>query len=127
LFDGLLEESLGSEQTDRSSEHLPLESEHFEVGSEHLGSEQDGKLLQLAAAVRGKGKVPRAEMEETILALCSDDWLPLRTLARLLSRESDSLRNHYITPMLRDGRLQARVPGKPNHPNQAYRRRRSPS
>jgi len=105
------------------SEHLPIGSEHLPVESEHLNSEQDAQLLLLAADVRGKGKVPKPLMEATILALCERDWLSLRTLARLLNRESDSLRNHYINAMLLDGRLEARVPGKPNHPNQAYRKK----
>lgn len=104
-----------SEQSGISSEHLP-------VGSEHLSSEHYNKLLSLAADVRGKGKVAKQVMEATILALCAEDWLSLRTLAQLVDRKSDSLRNHYINNMLQDGRLQARVPGKPNHPNQAYRR-----
>jgi ATP-dependent DNA helicase RecG len=84
---------------------------------------QEARLVALAAAVQGKPKVPKPLMEETILALCADDWLSLRTLARLLNREPDSLRNHYINAMLQDGRLQARVPGKRTHPDQAYRRR----
>jgi len=121
LFDTIPNVLVDSEQSTDSSEHLALGSEHLKPSSEHLSSEQEGKLLQIAVEVRVKGKVPKALMESTILALCEDDWLSLRTLARLLNREPDSLRNHYITAMLRNGRLQARVPGKPNHPNQAYR------
>lgn len=124
LFDTIPNVVVDSEQSAASSEHIALESEHLKPGSEHLSSEQEDKLLQIAADVRGKGKVPKSLMESTILSLCEEDWLSLRTLARLLNREPDSLRNHYITAMLRDGRLQARVPGKPNHPNQAYRKNR---
>lgn len=123
LFDGIPMDLSSSEQTTASSEQLTPRSEHLKLSSEHLGSEQENHLLQLATPVRDKGKVPKELMETTILALCAEEWLSLRTLARLLNRESDSLRNHYISAMLRDGRLQARVPGKPNHPNQAYRRK----
>lgn len=87
-----------------------------------MNSEHYEKLLNISASVRGKGKVAKEDMEAAILALCAEDWLPLRTLAQLLGRKPDSLRNHYINNMLQDGRLQARVPGKPNHPQQAYRR-----
>ena len=117
VFDALATDIVGSEHLGRGSEHLPPVSEHL-----GLDSEQEGDLFELAAAVRGKGKVPKQQMEETILALCRQDWLSLRDLARLLNREPDSLRNHYVRALLLDGRLQARVPGKPNHPNQAYRR-----
>jgi len=97
-------------------------SEHLAPDSEHLASEDEAKLRQLGESVRGKAKVSKELMTETLLAICSEHWLPLRTLARFVGREPDTLRNHYINPMLRDGRLTARVPGKPNHPNQAYRK-----
>ena len=112
-----------SETSGSGSEHLSRDSEHLRPESEHLGSEQDQRLLLRAADVRGKAKVPKPVMEATLLDLCADDWLSLRTLSRLVGRDPDSLRNHYINRMLDDGRLQARVPGKPNHPNQAYRRK----
>lgn len=103
------------------SEQLTADSEHLNGGSEHPESEQEACLAALAAPMRESGKVPKAQAEQIILALCSQQWLTLRTLARLLDRAPDSLRNHYINPMLRDGRLLARVPGKPNHPGQAYK------
>jgi hypothetical protein len=87
-----------------------------------LTSEKENKLLQIATDVRNKGKVSKILMESTILELCKEDWLSLKILSRLLNRNTDSLRNHYISIMLQDGRIQARVPGKPNHPNQAYRK-----
>ena len=110
-----------SQHKEPSSEQLAADSEHLKAGSEHLGSEQEARLAALAAPMRELGKMPnRAQAEQVILALCSQQWLTLRTLARLLDRAPDSLRNHYINPMLRDGRLRARVPGRPNHPGQAY-------
>ena len=91
--------------------------------SEHSESGQTEKLLAIAAPVREKPRVAKVLVEETVLALCSEDWRTLRTLAGLLGRDTDSLRNHYINPMLKDGRLIARVPGNPNHPNQAYKKK----
>ncbi|RYU62041.1 transcriptional regulator [Methylolobus aquaticus] len=110
-----------SEHFPSSSEHLGPYSEHLRGSSEHLGSEHEAYLLRLAAPARNKGKVPRALMESTILALCHGRWLSLRELARLLDREVDTLRNHYIRAMLDDGRLEARAPGNKTHRNQAYR------
>jgi ATP-dependent DNA helicase RecG len=112
-----------SEHLSVDSEHLAPRSEHLSVNSEHLAVEQNPQLLQLAAEVRAKGKVPRAAMEAVLLELCEVQWLSLRELGSLLNRDSNSLRNHYINAMLLDGRLEARVPGKPNHPNQAYRKK----
>ena len=102
------------------SEHSTARSEQIEPGSEHLGSEQLERLKTLAAPMDDKAKVSKGLAEHTILA-GADGWLSLRTMAQLLARDPDSLRNHYINPMLCDGRLLARVPGKPNHPGQAYK------
>ena len=123
LFDSVSPSLDSSEQSPDSSEHLVLRSEHLELGSEHLGSEQKDRLSESDSAFQGKKRVPKPQMEKAILELCGESWQTLRMLAKLLNRSPDSLRNHYINPMLRDGRLEARVPGKPNHPNQAYRRK----
>lgn len=112
----------GFQHSVTGSEQLTASSEHLNGGSEHSESEQEARLVALAAPMRASGKVPKWQAEEIIRALCSQQWLTLRTLARLLDRAPDSLRNHYINPMLRDGRLRARVPGKPNHPGQAYKK-----
>lgn len=110
-----------SEHLPVSSEHLPPSSEHLPVSSEHFDPEQEKVLLQMAESVRNRGKVPKSLMEATILAMCEHTWIPLQTLARLLNRHPDTVRTHYINAMLQDGRLQARMPGKLTHPNQAYR------
>lgn len=112
-----------SEHLTDSSEHLVGNSEHLLNSSEHLTPEQVTQLATIADAVRHSGKVAKkALMEVTILELCSISWLSLQTLATLLNRKTDSLRNHYINPMLQDGRLRARMPDTSNHPQQAYKR-----
>jgi ATP-dependent DNA helicase RecG len=114
-----------SKHSPDSSEHSPDSSEHSPDNSEHLDTEQEAKLLKIAAAVRNTNQRSKVLMESTILALCKDNWLNLRTLARLLDRQPDTLRNHYINRMLKDGRLEAKFPGKPHHPGQAYRQKDS--
>jgi ATP-dependent DNA helicase RecG len=129
---------LSSEHLPSSSEHLPSSSEHLPSSSEHLPShdadmisseinhsaaEERSRLLEIAAPIRDTRKINKTIMENVILALCEDEWLTLRTLTELLNRHSDTLRTHYINSMLQDGRLEARVPGSPNHPAQAYRKK----
>jgi ATP-dependent DNA helicase RecG len=112
-----------SEHLPSSSEHLNNSPEHLPSSSEHLDEELEKQLLQIALPVQRAGKkVSKAIMEEIILALCAIDWLTLRTLARLLDRKPDYLRNHFIAPMLKDGRLELKMPGTPSHPKQAYRK-----
>ncbi|MET0031744.1 MAG: hypothetical protein ABWU14_09710 [Limnospira maxima] len=90
--------------------------EHYEPSSEHYQ-----RLEEIAAPVRAKSRISKEIVEQVILKLCSEHYLPLRTLADLLKREPDSIRNHYVNPMLKQSLLEARYPNEPTHPQQAYR------
>jgi len=79
------------------------------------------RLLQLAKPVRDTGAAPREIVRATILALCSGRFLSLRELADLLDRNPETLRNEYITKMVKAGRLELRYPEQPRHRQQAYR------
>ncbi|MCA1991966.1 MAG: hypothetical protein LDL41_07955 [Coleofasciculus sp. S288] len=111
-----------------SSEHYELSSEHYEPSSEHYepSSEHYKRLQEIAAPVREKDRVNKSIVEKVILELCSEHYLSLRTLADLLKREPDSIRNHYVNPLLSQGLLELKYPTKPNHPDQAYRTKSLP-
>jgi hypothetical protein len=74
----------------------------------------------VAAKVAGKGKVSKTEMEAVILELCRERYLTLTELASLLGRAAQNLRNSYLTPMVRAGKLRFKYPGQPNRTDQAY-------
>lgn len=105
-----------SEHLEASSEHLPERSEHLAVTSEHYQ-----ELLKIAGVVREKGKAGKDIVKQVILQLCANDYLSLRTLSGLLNRAPDSIRNHYLSPMLAAGLLKLRHPEQPNHPQQGYK------
>ena len=98
------------------SEHYKPNSEHYDSNSEHYH-----RLLEIAVPVRQKGRVDQGIVEHVILELCSEHYLTLRTLADLLNRKPDSIRNHYVNPMLDRSLLELRYPEQQNHPQQAYR------
>jgi ATP-dependent DNA helicase RecG len=106
-----------------SSEHYEDNSEHYEDNSEHYEekSEHYERLQVIATPVRETGRTSKELVEQVILELCSEHYLPLRTLAQLLGREPDSIRNHYVNPMLERNLLELRHPEQLNHPQQAYR------
>ncbi|MEN8264614.1 MAG: RNA-binding domain-containing protein [Nitrospirota bacterium] len=111
--------AMSEESTDLFSqrfEHLEGRSEHLESNSEHYK-----KLITIANPVREKRRVNKELVQSTILTLCSDEYLTLRTLANLLHRTPDSLRNHYINPMIKEKKLNLRYPDNPNHPQQGYK------
>ncbi|PSB25013.1 transcriptional regulator, partial [Chlorogloea sp. CCALA 695] len=101
---------------------LLLSSEHYEPSSEHYK-----RLKDIAAPVREKGRAGQELVERVILELCSEHYLLLRTLAELLSRKSDSIRNHYLSPMLDRGLIELGYPKQLNHPQQSYKTVSSPT
>jgi ATP-dependent DNA helicase RecG len=98
------------------SKHYEPSSEHYEPSSEHYE-----RLRQIAAPIRDKGRTSKELVQQVILELCSEHYLQLRTLAELLGREPDSIRNHYVNQMLSRGLLELKHPEQINHPQQAYR------
>jgi hypothetical protein len=98
------------------SEHLVGSSEHLTRSFEHLDA-----LLEIAEPVRSRRKAPKDVVEATILRLCDGRYLTLENLADLLNRGKDSLRNHYINPMLESGRLEAKYKNVRTHLLQGYR------
>ncbi len=59
-------------------------------------------------------------MERTLLAVCEGHYLTLSALAELLHRKPVSLRNNYLTQMVRAKSLSLAFPTTPTHERQAY-------
>ncbi|MEB3180027.1 MAG: RNA-binding domain-containing protein [Nostocaceae cyanobacterium] len=116
--DDLLSLLSNSEHKQPSSEHKQPSSEHNESSSEHNPTLS---LLEIAAPVRDKKRVSPELMQATILKLCLEEYLLLKVLAELLQRSPDTIRTHYVNPMLQQGLLKLKYPQEPNHPQQAYK------
>ncbi|MUG99671.1 transcriptional regulator [Scytonema sp. UIC 10036] len=93
-------------------------SEHNEPNSDYV---KTVSLEEIAAPVKHKKRVSPKLMRATILQLCSEKYLLLKTLAELLQRSPDTLRTHYINLMLDEGLLELKYPEHPNHPQQGYK------
>lgn len=78
------------------------------------------RLEQLAAEPRQKKKMNYEGMEKVILAVCERHYLTLQALAELLNRKPESLRNTYLSPMVRARALSLAFPATPTHERQAY-------
>lgn len=79
-------------------------------------------LEQLAVEPRTKGKLPVETMKEIVLAICSGHYVTLSCLAQLVSRDPDALRQQYLKPLAKDGKLRLAFPTAPTHAKQAYRK-----
>jgi ATP-dependent DNA helicase RecG len=113
-----------------SSNPSGLSSNPSELTSNPQGNEQDrarAALLDelpgsLAARLGAIGqRHPPQEVQDLVVALCSlRDW-PVDELALVLRRNPEVVRQNYLRPLMRDGRLVMTRPEEPNDPQQAYR------
>ncbi len=78
------------------------------------------KLASIAAEPLTKGKIPGGMMKSVILALCRDQYVTVRCLASLVSRQPETLRGQYLSAMWRNRELKLAFPDSPNDSRQAY-------
>ncbi len=64
---------------------------------------------------------PPQEIQDLVVALCSLRAWPVEELALVLRRNPEVVRQNYLRPLMRDGRLVMTRPAEPNDPQQAYR------
>lgn len=64
---------------------------------------------------------PPQKIQDLVVALCSQRAWPVDELALVLRRNPEVVRQNYLRPLMRDGRLVMTRPEEPNDPQQAYR------
>jgi ATP-dependent DNA helicase RecG len=85
-----------------------------------LSEERREQLRAIAASSQPDSRLKPDTMRRLILDLCQGVYLTAADLADLLSRNPNSLRLRFLTPMVADGLLQRKYPHEPNRPDQAY-------
>lgn len=88
---------------------------------ERLQPEMRQLLEAIAEEPRARKKLDRARMILVLVALCRRHYITLRCLAALVDRDPGSLRNHYLSSLVKERRLLLAFPTTPNHERQAYR------
>jgi len=98
-----------------STQPTPAEDAHRKVLLDQLPG-------ALAARIGAFGqRHPPGEVCDAVVDLCHlRDW-QAEELAALLRRHPRYVRNNYLRPLMRDGRLVMTRPEEPNDPQQAYR------
>ena len=98
-----------------------LVSGHMKNISSHLvEADEWDKLLKIAEFTRANKRQSDGKIQSTLLQLCHRRWLTHRELADLLGRNSEGLRNRFLSKMVEKKLLRLRYPDKPNHSDQAY-------
>jgi len=77
-------------------------------------------LEAIAAEPRAKGKVDRDVLIAVVLQLCAKQFVTLRCLAALVNRKPETLRDQYLTKLVRERKLTLAFPTIPTHERQAY-------
>ena len=85
-----------------------------------LTEEQVEELRRLAYPNGFRPNLKKNDMRQAILRICNNRFITIAQIARVLDRNSQSLRETHIKPLVLDGQLEALYPS-PNHPDQAYR------
>lgn len=87
------------------------------------GVPPDKAWMAIAEPVRSTQRTDPATTRRVILALCHGRFLTLKALSELLARGPETLRDGFISPMVKEGSLELRYPDKPSRRDQAYRTR----
>lgn len=77
-------------------------------------------LEVIASEPRAKGKVDRDVLIAVVLQLCANQFVTLRCLAALVNRKPETLREQYLTKLVRERKLTLAFPTIPTHERQAY-------
>ena len=85
-----------------------------------LSTEFRLKLEKHADLPRQKRKVDREALIAVLLTLCKGQFVTLRCLAELVSRQPVALQNQYLSKLVRERKLSLAFPTTPTHERQAY-------
>jgi ATP-dependent DNA helicase RecG len=112
----------GSEVSDANSGVNEANSEVNGSSSQVNGSSSANVhelLLEIARPLRERPRLNPATRDNILVALCDQQPLSLRELARLTGRKDTSLRD-VLRALVATGRLVFLYPAQPNHPQQKY-------
>ncbi len=85
-----------------------------------LSSQLRDHLEKIASVPRHQGKVDREVLIDVIERICDGRFVTLRCLAELVNRKPATLRDQYLTKLVRERRLALAFPTVPTHEKQAY-------
>ncbi|MEX0995884.1 MAG: ATP-binding protein [Flavobacteriaceae bacterium] len=121
----------------RESEPVQLESEPVQLESEPVSLEskptRDRLVNQLPSSIKEKlaeftGRTSdRVALQDFICELCSVRELSAKQLSLLLTKQEKYLLHNFIKPLREEGKIEYTIPEMPNHPQQAYKTKKTPT
>ncbi len=122
---GVLSSKFGGLSSNPTVPELPTPDGRFDATARH--ALLDGLPGSLAARLGAIGqRHPPQEIQSLVIELCNlRDW-SAEELSLVLRRNPEVVRQNYLRPLMREGRLVMTRPEEPNDPQQAYRAVRQP-
>ena len=117
--EGLLSNPSGLLSKPASLLSNPLEEVFDEARRRELLNALPGELAASVGAIGQRH--PPEEVRALVIALCQFRAWRTEELSDLLRRRPETIRQHYLRPLMREGRLVMTHPQEPNDPQQAYR------
>lgn len=111
-------EPLSSNPPPLSSNPLPLSGNLDDERRRELLNELPGELAARVGAIGQRH--PPQKVQELVVDLCRVRAWRAEELGHLLARNPETVRQSYLRPLLRAGRIRMTNPEKPNDPEQAY-------
>ena len=115
---GALSSNLGT-QDSNPRQPEPRDDPLADPRRQALLNELPGGLAARVGAI-GQRRPPQ-EVQDLVVALCELRPWRAEEIAALLGRNAETVRQNYLRPLLRAGRITMTRPDKPNDPDQAYR------
>ncbi|ENU9002729.1 hypothetical protein ACE3D2_004906, partial [Salmonella enterica] len=86
----------------------------------NLTPEYQQVLFSIACDAREKQRMAKDSMQNLIVQLCAEHFMTLNSLAAVLNRKPDAVRQQYLSSMVKKGILLLAFPQTPTHEKQAY-------
>lgn len=104
------------------SQHKKINFQQDEKGlhDEVPATRTDSALPDIIREIQHQQRTNPGKMEEAILILCKDRYVTPQELADVLKRNMRTLKNSYLSKLVRLNKLVLRFPNQPTHPSQAY-------
>ena len=112
---GALSSNPDSQDSDPAARDDPLANPRRQA----LLNELPGALAARVGAIGQRH--PPQEVQDLVVALCQVRPWQAEEIAALIGRNAETVRQNYLRPLLRAGRIAMTRPDKPNDPDQAYR------
>ena len=98
-----------------------------EIEAKHVLEEKDPKILQdlsgetiMKLVTLKKREANKEKIKSLIEEICMNRAFTLKELAHLLGKQEDWISRTYISPLIKEGRIDYAIPEMVNHPKQAY-------